>query len=183
MPVSVDPTAQFEISDVIVELGGRDFLIPGRPAATWLAILTADQFDGSEIIPGMVADPEQLDDLLLGGGVDVDQIVGAIQDVITIASGHPWWWSLGLLSLIRSQEHGTQLLGEMTRLDASTCSLGAWLNTLYAITVKYMKQEDRTKFDMELDTPPPDIEIEPEDLIDEAASSAAFMSMMGQANG
>lgn len=182
MPVSADPTAQFEISDIILELGGHEFVIPGQPAATWLSILTSDEPDGSQIL-ALIENGDQLDDLLLAGGADVDQIAGAIRDVITVASGHPWWWSLGLLSVLRSQEHGTQLLGEMTRLDASVCSFGAWLNALYAIVVKYMKQEDRTKFDMELDTPPPDIDIQPEDLIDEAASSASFMNMMGQANG
>jgi len=109
--------------------------------------------------------------------------VGVIRDVVTVVSGHPWWWTFSLLSILWSPEHGTQYLGEMARVDASTCSLGLWLNALYALAVKYMKEEDRTKFDMELDTPPPDVEIDPEDLIDEAASSAAFMSMMGTANG
>lgn len=182
MPVSVDPTAQFQITDVLVELGDQFFVIPGRPAAAWLSILTADQLDGSEIVPGMLEEPDQLDDLLLSGVVGGDEVASAIRDVITVASGHPWWWTLGLLSLLRSQEYGVQLLGEMVSVDASTCPLGAWLNALYARVVKYMKQEDRTKFDMELDTPPPDVEIEPEDLIDEAASSASFMSMMGQSN-
>jgi hypothetical protein len=58
--------------------------------------------------------------------------------------------------------------------------LGAWWDLVYADLTRHMAPEDRTKFDMTLATPPPGVEVEPEDLIDEQASSAAFFGMMQQ---
>lgn len=184
MPVQADPTAQFEIRGAIVTLGNHDFTIPPAPAATWLTVLTDEQVDGFRIIPGMlsVEEQEKLDSLLISGKVDISELTDGIYDAITVVSGHPWWWTMGLLSLTR-HEQGTQVLGEMSRTNADQVSLALWVNSLYALFVKWMKEEDRAHFDTQLDTPPAGLEIDAEDLIDEQAATSAFFGMLNQSNG
>lgn len=184
MPVSADASAHFTQYDIIVTLGDKRYTLPGEPASTWLAILTPEQIDGSQILPGMLSldEQEQVEDLLLSGELAIVDLTQAIRDVITEASGHPWWWTLGILSTLRG-EHGTQILGEMAQHNPDLMPFGAWLNALYARLVKYMKEQDKAQFDAQLDSPPADVEIKAEELIDEAAATATFMSMMGQRNG
>lgn len=181
MPVRADASAHFRSPRIVVTVGGHEYTLPPVPAATWLAILTAEQPDATEIIPGMFIASEQalFDDELLAGNVSVAEIGEAVRDAITVASGHPWWWTLGLLSVV-SGEHGTQALGEMARLNAGNLTLGAWLNALYALVVRHMKDQDRMQFDAQLDAPPASVEMDPEDLIDEDAATAAFFGMMNQ---
>lgn len=184
MPVRADASAHFRNARIAVTVGNHEYTIPPAPAATWLAILTAEQPDATEIIPGMFTTSEQalFDDQLLAGNISVVEIGEATRDVITIASGHPWWWTLGLVSVVTG-EHGTQALGEMARLDTYNLTFGAWLNALYALVVRHMKDQDRMQFDAQLDAPPASVEIDSEDLIDEDAATAAFFGMMNQTNG
>lgn len=184
MPVAHDPTAHFAQYDIIVTLCDQDFVVPAAPAATWLLILTDEQVDGGRILPGMLdpEDQEVVEDLLLSGELSISELSTAIRNVITVASGHPWWWSLGLLSVLRG-EHGTAVLGSMSRLDADRVSLANWLNALYSTLTKYMKEQDKVQLDAQLDAPPAGVEVDPEELIDEAAATATFMSMMRGTNG
>lgn len=183
MPVRADPTVHFRAPRVTVTLGDYDFVVPATSAAQWLSILTEEDADGTQILPGMLSEQDQdlLTDLLLGEDVTVADLTGAIYDLITVVSGHPWWWTMGLLSSI-SGEHGTQVLGEMARIDADQVSLGLWCNALYALFVRHMKEQDRIQFDAQLDTPPPGMEISPEEVIDEASATRSFMAMMNQTN-
>lgn len=183
MPVGADPTAHFAQYRVIVTLCDENFVVPAAPASTWLTILAAEELDGAQIIPGMLSqkDQERIDELLLDGELAVDDLLAGIKDVITNVSGHPWWWTIHLVSVLRG-EHGTQILGEMSRVRADEVSLANWLNSLYAMMVRYMKEQDKAQFDAQLDSPPADVQINTEELIDEDAATSAFFGMMGQTN-
>lgn len=184
MPLGADASANFLAFEVTVELAGHRFTVPALPAADWLVILTAEHPDGTQILPGLLseADQDSFDDLLMAGELDLTELGEAIRDTITVASGHPWWWSMGLLSAI-SGEGGTQALGEMSRLNAQEVSLCNWLNGLYSLLVRHMKNEDKAQLDTQLDTPPAGVEVDLEDLIDEQASTSAFFGMMRNPNG
>lgn len=184
MPRPVDVPAHFQIRDIEVALNGRRYLIPGQPASWWLAILTDEQVDGSEILPGLLSsqDQQELDDLLLNGELEVSELMVTIREIITVASGHPWWWTLNLISVLRSS-HGTQLLGELAYLDADKIPFANWLNALYARIVKHMKDQDRTRFDVDLDTPPADAQVTAEEVIDDDANTRSFFAMANQPNG
>lgn len=184
MPVRADPTAHFKQFSTTVTLCEVDFVIPAAPASTWLVILTEEELDGSQIIPGMLSqkDQERLDDLLLSGELTIAELSAGIRDVITTVSGHAWWWTLGLVSVLRG-EGGTQVLGEMSRIRADKVSLANWLNSMYALMVRHMKEQDKAQFDAQLDSPPAGVEIDPEEMIDEAAATASFFGMMNQTNG
>lgn len=184
MPIRSDPTAHFNQYGATVTVGDNIFTVPPVPASVWLSILTDEQVNGAQILPGMLDPDEQetMDQLLLDGELTVAELKDLIQDVITTVSGHPWWWTLGLLSVLRG-ESGTETLGTMAYLDADKVSFGHWLNALYARWVKYMKEHDRVQFDTQLDTPPAEVELDPADVINEDTATAAFFGMMNQPNG
>lgn len=178
MPVSVNVGVSFEPVDIDITLGNLRVTLPAYPASVWLPILTDPGLDGLEIFPGMLVgeDQDQVDELIFAGQLGVDEIRDITYEIIGEVSGHAWWWSLNLLSILKGP-NATQLLGEMTSLDASQVSLACWVNTLYARLVKHMDHKDRMKLDGELEMPPPSVQVEISET-DQKATEQTFFNMM-----
>lgn len=183
MPAGANPLVAFDPVEVDVNLSGYRFTIPAHPASVWLQILTDEQVNGLDVLPGLLDEEgeQRFDELVFSGGLERDEYTNTIYEIIAEVSGHTWWWTMHLLSLLQGP-NATQWLGEMTRLDASRVSLGAWLNSLYSLLVKYQKEEDRMRLDMELEMPPPGIELEISQA-DQKATEQAFFSMMRGSSG
>ncbi len=124
------------------------------------------------------ADQFIVDDLIFEEQITIQELTQVIHETIAVVSGHDWWWTLKLLSVTQG-ESATQILGEMTRYDINHISLAAWVNGLYALLVRYMKEEDKIKLDSELETPPADQPMELSQAT-EKATEQAFMAMMTQ---
>lgn len=180
MPAVVNLAVAFAPVEIDLTIGHITVTVPAHPASVWLLVLTGDSLDGLDIIPGLLTDEDQdrVDELIFGQQLDMDQLTGLIYDLITEVSGHPWWWVFGLLSVLKGI-HGTELLGEMARFDATAMSLAGWVNALYAILVQHQKPEDRIRFDAELDMPPPGIEAEISEAEQKATESTFFSMMKG----
>lgn len=183
MPAGANPVVSFAPVAIDILFAGERFTIPAHPAATWLQILTDETIDALNIFPGLLdpVDQERFDELVFGGGLAVDEFKETIYEIIAEVSGHTWWWTIHLLSLLRGP-NSTQWLGEMVRFDANNMSLGAWVNALYALLVKHQKEEDRMRLDMELEMPPPGVELEISEA-DQKATEQAFFSMMRGSTG
>ena len=181
--MAADALAALEIWGFEVELGGETFAVPPLPAAQWfVAILTEDV--PLPLIPGLMsgADEERITDMLLDDTINADLIVTRSRELLTAAGGRPWW---EVDRLIRSSAASWHIIGgELTRLgvDLGSVPLAAALNAIYVICVRTMDEQERNKFDIDLRLPPVGVEgVKPEDLYDQRAAEAAFMSLMGQA--
>lgn len=177
MPAPDDVAVSFVPTEVDLTLAGHQFTIRAEPAGVWLMRIFS--MDLAALLPGMLIpeDQERFDQLLLDGDLDEVNLSQIYCDLIEAASGHRWWWTTKLLSLLRGPQ-GTEWLGRMARVDASRVPLASWVNSFYAIVVDNIKQEDRVPFDADLDTPPAGVEVELSEA-DVDASSRAFFEMGG----
>ena len=66
----------------------------------------------------------------------------------------------------------------MVNLEA--IPLGAWCDLVYIELARNMKHEDWVQFETGLMTPPPGVDVDPAELIDERASQQAFFGMVNQ---
>lgn len=174
-----DAIASLRTFPIAVSLGGTDLTLEPRPALVWLEALADEPPNLELIIPGMIREQDQpvLDDLLLGGKVTLGDLGDAILDAVAVAAGRPWWTALALIRLLCSDTRPL-LIRAVAMVDLTVIPLGAWCDLVYIELVRNMSREDRTQFDTTLMTPPPGVEVDPEELIDEQANSQAFFGMM-----
>lgn len=172
--VAVDPLASLNIRTIDAFIGGRRYTVEGRPAADWLEALIGGTWH--EIIPGWLE--KRNNDViarLINGDISDDEIDAAIKDVITIASGRPWWWPAQLILGIAADHdqwstvHGQMLLSGQR---ADLMPFGAWLDLFYAVVTKNMDTQEKISFIMKSDMPPSGVEI------DEFDEGEAFLSLM-----
>lgn len=181
--MAADALAALRIWAIDVELGGDTFTVPPRPAVEWfLAILDEDV--PLPLIPGLMDDAaeDRITDLLLEGTVTAELIATRSRELLTEASGRPWWEAD---RLIRSSGASWHIIGgELTRLgvDLDKVSLAAALNAIYVICVRTMDDKERNKFDIDLRLPPIGVDgVTADELYDQRAAESAFTALMGQA--
>lgn len=176
-----DALAALRIWGFDVDLGGTTLTIPPRSARDWFeAILREDPLP---IVPGLMSDDDQarVEDMLLDGETDAEEIVERSRDALQAAAGRPWWEAD---RLVRSSAESWVIIGgELTRLgvDLEKVSLAAALNAIYVICVRTMTEEERNKFDTELRMPPVGVAgVDPGQAYDQRAAEAAFVALMAQ---
>lgn len=181
--MAADALAALQVWGFDVELAGETFAVPPRPAVEWfLAILDEDGM--LPLIPGLMGaeDDERVMDLLLDDKIDAELIAVRSRELLTAASGRPWWEAD---RLIRSSAAQWQIIGgELTRLgvDLGKESLAAALNAIYVICTRTMDEQERNKFDIDLRQPPVGVDgVKPEEMYDQRAAESAFAALMGQA--
>lgn len=143
-----DPLASLRGWKIVVTFGDMQAVIPPRPAAAWIEMVLTGDFgdlfvpDDADLIAGLIAD----------GHITDEQFERAMYDAISAAAGRDWPMALRLCGGL----YDTALRGEvLMRLDLATASFAAVLDAIYAIRVRWMKAEDREKFDAELNAPAP----------------------------
>jgi hypothetical protein len=154
-----DPIASLRCWPVEVELAGTVVQIPALSAADWLAVLMSSPLDLEAVFPGLAPGAlEIVDDLLYSGEMTVLELQDLALDVISMASGRPWWIAM---RLIVSATSNWGLLGSDLALggvDASKLSLGAWLDALFILIVRATPEDQLTMFFSKLEFPPPGYE-------------------------
>lgn len=173
--MDVDPAATLRCWAVEVELAGRTWTIAARPAADWLLAAIGPW---SDIVPGLVDDPDDdLDDLIADGTVGSDELRQAAQDALTATAGLKWWTAEHLARVAVT----TWLAGEvlLSGVDPAAAPFGAYLAAAYRAATRHMTKEDRLKFDLDLTQPPAGVD--PEEWFDEDAAAAGFMAALGGA--
>lgn len=176
----VDPLGSLRSWELIVELGGREYMVPAASAAEWLAVLLEDPFDLSSILPGMLAEDDQsaLADAAWAGRVGDKELEDAALEIISEVTGRDWWWAMHLLWVAA----GSWMIvyGRMVTqgINPTAIPIGAFLDALYLTCTQGMDKEQRSAFDRDLEKPPPGVS--PEEAIDEEAEAASFLGMLNQ---
>jgi hypothetical protein len=150
--VEVDPAASMRCWAIELELGGRTFDVPALPAADWWPVLTSR--DPSLILDFVVStpdDPANLDDLLLAGEVDQDELGQALIDAMEAAAGRSLHVSMVLATV--AEMHWASINGALVRRGFrwEEQPLGAALDAIYAEVTARLDEEALGKFEALLD--------------------------------
>jgi hypothetical protein len=159
----VDAGAALQLSEIDVELGEWIYTIPALPASAWMEAILDE--DGGSIVPGLMDEATQADIWreFLRGHISQDELRDAWRGAIGAASGQPWWQCARLVMAAASPDswpivHG-KLIAEGVRIDQ--ISLGALYNALYYLCLKACADDnDRTAFEFNLTSPPPEVSVE-----------------------
>lgn len=163
-----------------IDIGNLRLRIPAHAAERWLDTLATDHVDLWAIVPGLCDDgrvEEELEELMLMGSVDRDELEKTAWNVVAVAAGRDWWTALYLLGSARTETNINYVRGQLAlhRIDATRISFAAFLDALYAIFSHHMNAEERTRFDTELMRPPPGVTVEP----DRARNRKALTELLG----
>ena len=102
----------------------------------------------------------------------LEELYETCLEVISTASGRPWWVTMRLIGVARESWH--ILSGEMLKVDATRMSLSGWLDVLLLVIISSMDPKDTTMFSMRLEAPPPEVETKPEEM---EMSANSFLNM------
>jgi hypothetical protein len=141
-----------------VNVAGQWVPFPALTAADWLELLMGD-LELFLIFPGQCDEDDQefVDDCLVQGFVDVDEVDEAALNLIETAGGRPWWIVLRMIRVV--QDKWGILGAEMTRMGVhpDAVSLSAWLDVLWNLFFQHMDEQKWIMFATQLETPPPQI--------------------------
>ena len=163
-----------------VVLGDREYKVPAMDAAGWLEILLADPMVFEDLFPataGPVAVLEVNQALLLGQ-VDPEELEKAIKDLLEAVSGRCWWITLRLCYSLR--QHWESVGGDLARHGVTPFGvpLSFWLDAAYTTMVRLILEGPKPKVAEEFTrtlTRPPASEGR---HFDEEANSLAFLAAM-----
>jgi hypothetical protein len=171
-----DADASMQCWGVYLNIGGRDYYIPPRPAGPWLRAIVTPSYRA--IVPGMVSGMpmDDLLDAMVARRVTLRDLDEAARQAIAEISGMRWWSATRLASWLISNWHtlGSAVLSR--GLDMSKAPLGAVLVVTYRVILENCKDEqERQRVDMELDIAPRGVPAE--EMFDPVAAQAAFMAL------
>lgn len=173
-PPSIAESLLFAIHHwpIDVDIGNHTYTIPAMPACDWIPILLSDD-------PGMdLLDLIDPDDTVMAamicGEIDAVAVTETFLEVITLASGRPWWVTLRLL--YAAQGAWDTIGGALTLkgVHAASLPLQAWMDALLATVMAHTDPKDQTSMLAKLKAPPPG----QAPIINEAAEEAAFMQAL-----
>lgn len=145
----LDPTWSLSPWPVVLQFGSTEVEIPAMPAADWLTILMSGRFGISDLFD-LIPD---IDDLIIDGDVELEQVSDIFLDMITTVSSRHWWITLRLIGIARG--HWDTIGPEMiTKVDASTVSLAAWMTVLQLTIIKSMDPKSVPMFIAQVQAPP-----------------------------
>lgn len=167
-----DPDAVLGIPAVDVDVAGQTFTIPPHPAAVWMLALN----DGGllDIVPGMLEEPDVLDDQFEDNPHLAEECVAAARHAIAAVSGTAWWSAARLAVTIPGSWIGAELA--VRGIDPDRLSLGSYLHAAYHLAVKHMDDAKASMFEMQLDAPPQGVA--PDEWWDEDAVADNFMAAL-----
>lgn len=174
-PIEADPEASLSAQPIEVELLGRVWTIPALPAEDWLKLLWTEPLDYDAIFPGLADADEDIIDGLLDGQITSDEVFEVAMEMIEIASGFKWWFTIKLAAQAKA---GWSRIGGMLLLRGiipSEVSLGAWCSALLALCIQNMEPSKAVEFIAELNSPPPQYA-----HLTQEDDGAAFLAAMRQ---
>lgn len=154
-----DPIWSLKPWPVIIEVHGQRLEIPALPAVDWLVVLMQDDLNLDDFIDELLPEAENMLDV---SELDLEELYKICLEVITAASGRSWWIALRLIGVAKDSWH--ILSGEMLKVDATRMSLSGWLDVLLLAILNNMDPKDTTMFSMRLEAPPPEADVQPEEM-------------------
>lgn len=151
-----DPVASLKPWPTVVTVAGQDYEVPAWPAADWLSALMADPLDLNDLLYNLAPDlADAIDDALLSDALDFDDYLNLALDLVTTASGRPWFKALRLIGTVRENWDVVGAELELRGVDAARVSLGAWLDIALITVLKMMNEKDVPMFTLKLEAPAP----------------------------
>lgn len=153
---AVNAVASLRPFDAEVNVAGQWIPVPAMSAAEWLELIMGD-LELFAIFPGQCSEEDQdyVDQCLLEGVVDTDEVDEATLDLIEAAGGRPWWI---VLRMIRVAEDKWGVLGAdmiRTGVDPRNLSLSAWLDVLWITFFQHMDDKKWIIFASQIEAVPP----------------------------
>lgn len=176
--MNIEAAAILRCWRIDVDVGNAVYTIPALPAVHWLqAILEGSHFD---VVPGLLRDEDgaDIDDQLIAGTLDHEEIRAAARAAITAASGMKWWTAQRLAYASLSTWVGGELL--LRGVDPERVSLGGYLAAAYRAVTRTADEKQRLRIDSDLERPP--LGVSPEEWFDEDEAAARFEAAMAGAS-
>lgn len=174
--LNLDPIQSLRPWPVVVTCCGRDVEIPALAAVDWLTILMPPEPHLDDLFPGLLGDEDAdwVEEQIVAGRLGLSEFQQIIFNVIETVSARKWWVTLRLVDLARRSWDaiGSEML--LRGVDAAVISLSGWLDILLITVLRNMDSKDVTMFTLRLEAPPPEEEVEAEDM---EMSRAAFMAL------
>jgi hypothetical protein len=153
--MDVDPLASMRCWEIELELGGRTYDVPALSAIDWWPVLISG--DPTQLLDFVVSTPEDpfnLDDLLLEGAIDPEELAEVTSDAIEAAAGRTFYSAYVLATVAASQ--WSSVNGALVRhgFRWEDQPLGAALDAIYAEVTSRLEKDNLTKFLTLLDNPP-----------------------------
>jgi hypothetical protein len=168
-----DPLATLRCWALDVDVAGVTYTIAAQPAQVWLLAILSGSY--VEVLPGLLTDKAALNDAIIDGTVEADELLGAARDAIAAAAGTPWWSAARLAQASTDTWVGAELL--LQGIDPGVVSLGAYLAAALRVATKDMDAAGRAQLTYDLDRPPEGVPAE--EWFDEDAAAAGFMAALG----
>lgn len=143
--MDVDPLASMRCWAITMTLAGREFEIPALPAADWWPVLSEGRPTAVlDLLKSGLDDP--INDLLLTGGVGLDELAESLTDVLEEVTGRSLHAAFVLVTVANLQWPliGGHLAQHGFRWDVQP--IGAALDAIYAVVVGNLEDDPRKKF-------------------------------------
>lgn len=166
----IDPHATLRLWSVDVDIAGRTYTIPPLPARDWIV---AAHGDWADIVPGLLAGADDLDEAIADGRVGHGECVTAARAALAAASGTKWWTAQRLAHCA-----GENIGAELVRVgvDPDRIPFARWLQVTYLVATRHAKDVDVARIDAELDSPPQGLAVD--EWWDDSAEIGSFAAAM-----
>lgn len=127
--VPCDPLASLPPTSILIDCAERTWTVPAKMADEWLRVIWTDPLNPDMIFPGFVVEDDAdnvITTAMLDGQVEPDDLIMIAMEVLEIASGYRWWFTLRLIAGLGASwsRLGGMLMN--SGVDSRTLSLGAW---------------------------------------------------------
>jgi hypothetical protein len=163
---------------VAVTVAGVELRFAAYPASEWLGALLSEDLLG-ELLD--LADPEGAEAVREGlseGSIDFGAFSDAIMEMITLLSGRPWWFTMGLIATVNGAWDTIGGYLAVRGTAAHTLSLQAWVDALLAVALLHIKPEDQNGFIVRLSKPPAGLDVPADVAINAKREEDVFYAQM-----
>lgn len=167
--MTADPLASMGCWPVTVELGGREYEIPGLSAARWWQVLVGD-VDVTDLLP--VGANDAIDEQLLNGTLSSAEMTETLTAALEEVVGRPLKSALYLVALAMHQWEAVSGRLALAGFRWDVMPIAAALDAIYFMRMENADEESRAEFLKNYD---PEAALKAE----KAAAQAAFAEMAG----
>ena len=175
-PLRAKPLASLIDTPATVTIGSLEFEVPVPKADFWLKALLDDPIDWDMILPGLLADDDQIivEDAILDGDITPEDLSRAVIDLVTEVSGMKWYTCVVLCNIQRDMWERTGVRMLLAGLRPQEMLFGAWMACAFTVILDHIDYKEAANFVSTITTPPPGYEEE----LDSEAEEDAFMQAM-----
>lgn len=168
-----DPLWSLRMWPVTVTVRAIDYTIPAMSAADWLPFLMGKPPQPDLIVPVLLPAVDEV--YSTDDSMDIEDMYWLSYDIVSEVTGRPWWITMRLCGCA---QHNWEFISAQMLfhgIHADQVSIAAWLDAVLLIILENIKPENAEMFNLQLESPPPDVEDEGAE--EPEMSAAQFLSM------